>query len=86
MNFEIIVYSVLALIFSIIILWVTSLSMIRDKNIFGYLAFFALGIVLVVHSTFMVFEFFWGWQWVILELLIFFNLIWILMEMGGFNK
>ena len=86
MAYENVILSITILVFSVIILWVTSLSMIRDRNISEYLVFFILGIILIINSTFMAFSIFWGLPWVISESLIFLYLIWVLLEMRRFAR
>lgn len=77
MGYETIALAVSTLIFALIILWETSLSMISKRNIIGFLPFFFMGVVLIVYAAFILFEFFFVWSWFFLEFLILIVLIWI---------
>lgn len=71
--------------FALVILWDTTLAMLKRKSISGFLPFFALGMVLTVYSGFIFFEIFLNQAWLILEFLIFFNLAWIFLRLRRKN-
>jgi len=86
MAHDLIIFSGVTLVFSIIILWITSLSMIRDRSILDYMAFFVLGLVLVFQSSLMAFQFFWNMSWIFFEVIVFVNLLWIFFVLRRFAK
>lgn len=74
---EDIIASIMALFFSVIILWISSLSMIKHRTISYYLPFFFLGVLLVFHSTLVAYGIFLIIVWLFLELAFFLDLVWI---------
>ena len=77
MAYEVIVLAITTLFFALIIMWSASLSMINKKDIIGFLPFFLLSIILIIHAAFILSEFFFVWGWFFLESLILIILIWI---------
>jgi len=86
MAHDLIIYSGIMLVYSIVILWITSLSMIRDKCIKDYLGFFILGMVLVFQSSLIAFHVFLNMIWFFFEAVVFFTLIWIFFTLKGLSK
>lgn len=68
---------------SLLIIWITSFFIIRERNIDKYLPFIVLGIILLIYPSFILFELFFEWPLLFLESLIFFNLVWILIKLSG---
>jgi hypothetical protein len=86
MGHEVIVLASIALVFSLIIIWMTTQSMIKIKRFLEFLPFLLLGISLSFYSAFVLFEFFFQWGWVFLELTIFLSLLWIFVNLLGGQK
>jgi hypothetical protein len=86
MVYEAVALAVTTLIFALIIMWETSLSMINKKNILGFFPFFSLSIVLTIYAGFIFFEFYFQLAWATLELLILLNLIWIFIVIRRENE
>ena len=65
------------LIFSIVIMWESIVSMLFRKSISDFLSFFLLSVVLALYTGAIVFELFFNSIWMALESAILLNLIWV---------
>ncbi len=84
--FGVIIY----LIFAIIITWKTTLLMIEKKRIIIFLPFLIVGIVFCFYVSFLFYNIFDEWPWLVLKSAFAIVLIWILInvirrENGLFN-
>jgi len=85
MEYESIFLVVTKLFFGLIILWFTSLIMINKKKIIQFLPFFILGITSIFPVGFALFGFFFQPALLTFDLLIFFLLTWIFINLWRKN-
>lgn len=86
MIYDIVIFTMIVLAFALIIIWLTSQSMIENKDLFGFCSFLLLGISLTFYVVLIALEVFLSWAWMFLELMIFVSLVWIYVNIVEANR
>lgn len=86
MDASILVYMSIYLIFSIILIWKTSLLMLEIKKIEILLPFFIFGILICFQAGFIFYSLFERFVWASIEIIFLVSLIWIFIILWRENK
>ena len=83
MDTTILIAIIMEIIFSVIILWKTTLIMIEKKKIPSFAPFFIVGVAFCFYASFIFYEIYETTFWMFYELLLLTSVIWILMILRG---
>jgi len=75
---SLLLYLSIVLLGAIILIWITSLIMIRKQKIFLFLPFFIAGMLFCFNAAFVFYEIFLNLAWSFLEFVTLIILLWIL--------
>ena len=79
-------FGIIGLLGSLIIIWNSTMSMIKNREIQGFLPFFIIGIMLILYSILSLLDHLLFYQGFYLDIIIFIDLIWIFVEIRRVNK